>query len=127
MPLSCSCNDDYDYYANPDDDFTVAVSECKCRSCWCKIKPGQTVLRFECYRWADPESDDPEDIKAEEEGEDYVYLPDEYLCEICGEIALNLHAAGFCISISEHMPSLLKEYQEMTGFDPEKYKDKNNG
>lgn len=39
MGLEC-CNrfPDFDYYANPDDDFSTAPEDCKCESCGCKIK-----------------------------------------------------------------------------------------
>ena len=121
MPLSCDYEDDvFDYYADPDENFSTAKQDCKCESCGKKIKAGETVVRFHCWRPADPDSGNPEDIQADEDGDD-VHLPDEFHCERCGEIYLNLHEIGYCLCISEHMPSLLKEYQKMIGFDPEKY------
>lgn len=121
MPLSCDydCIDD-EYYADPDDDFSKAKTDCRCVSCGKKIKVGDTVLHFTCYRGADPYSENPEDIEAEENG-DWVWLPDEYHCERCGEIYLNLQAVGYCLYSGDNMPSLLREYQEMVGFEPEKY------
>lgn len=120
MPLSCDAGYDFDYYADPADDFSIMDKDCKCGSCGKKIQAGETVLRFHCWRPADPDSDDPVDIQAEEDGDD-VDLPDEYHCERCGEIYMNLLEIGYCLCSGEHMPSLLKEYQEMTGFDPIKY------
>lgn len=121
MPLSCDCDyGEWEYYADPDEDFSAAKEDCKCNSCDKKIKQGDTVLHFTCYRGADPDSEEPEDIEAEENG-DWVWLPDEYLCEHCGEIYLNLHEAGYCVCSGENMPNLLKEYQELTGFNLEKY------
>lgn len=116
MPLSCDCDyGECEYYADPDEDFSVAKEDCKCNSCHKKIKSGETILHFTCYRGADPDSENPEDIKAEEDG-DWVWLPDEYFCERCAEIYLNLNEAGYCVCSGEYMPDLLKEYQEMTGF-----------
>lgn len=123
MALSCICDDDFDYYADPNENFSTAKQDCRCKSCSKKIKAGETVLRFHCWRPADPDSDDPVDIQADEDGCD-VDLPDEFHCERCGEIYMNLYEIGYCLCSGEHMPSLLKEYQEMTGFDPEKYKAK---
>lgn len=120
MPLSCMFDDDIDYYANPDDDFSQSPVRSFCQSCGKIILPEDCVLRLECYRYPDPESDDPVDIKAEEEGSE-ICLPDEYHCERCGEIYLTLSELGYIFSSSENMEGLLEEYQEMTGFDSAKY------
>lgn len=121
MSLSCICDDNFDYYATHDDDFSILEKECKCKSCGKLIKPGNTVLKFTCWRHADEESDDPADIAALEDG-DVVHLDDEFFCERCGEIYLNLHELGYCLSTSNYMPDLLREYHLMTGFEPEKYR-----
>lgn len=117
----CAYFPDFDYYANPDDDFSKAPEDCKCTSCNKEIKKGDVVLHFTCYKSPDENSDNPDEIKAWEDG-DYFALPDEFHCERCGEIYLNLNVLGYCLSSGDYMPECLKEYQEMTGFSPEKYK-----
>lgn len=120
MPLSCMYDDDFDYFVSHDDDFSQMHLRSVCQSCGKEIMPGDCALKFECYRPADPESDNPDDIKACKEGFK-VYLPDEYLCERCGEIYLTLHELGYCLCLGENMEGLLEEYQKMTEFDPAKY------
>jgi len=44
-----------------------------------------------------------------------------FQCERCGEIWLNLTALGYeCLSPGENMEQALKEYHDMTGFEPAK-------
>lgn len=52
-----------------------------------------------------------------------VPLAKQYFCEECAEIYFNLEAAGYCGLIGEDLHKLLKEYWEMTGFNPNKYKE----
>lgn len=51
MPLSCDCDVDYDWYADPCSDFSVypARSGCRCESCGASIQGGDDCLRFDCY------------------------------------------------------------------------------
>lgn len=121
MPLSCDVDFDFDYYADPADDFSIMDKDCKCGSCGKKIQAEEIALSFTCYRQPDEESEDPEDIRAVEDG-DWYYMPNEYLCESCGEIYMNLTAIGYEVWNGENMPELLAEYQKMTGFNPEKYR-----
>lgn len=109
MPLSCMYDmDEFDYFVNPDDDFSIAKQDCKCNSCGKKIKAGETVLKFTCF------------THDEYGGE--VAMPDEFHCERCGEIYLNLQEIDYCLYSNEYMPGLLKDYQKMTGFNPKKYR-----
>lgn len=123
MSLSCRCDFEFDYWAEPDTDFSISSEACRCHSCGQRIKAGDTVLKFTCWREADDDSDDPLDVEAIENGSYQVDYPDEFHCERCGEIYMNLSDAGYCLSSGDHMPSLLKEYQALTGFDPWKYKE----
>jgi len=44
-----------------------------------------------------------------------------YLCPDCGEIWLNLTDAGYYISPDDDMRICLREYHQITGFNPEDY------
>lgn len=112
MSLSCSCDyDDCEYFFEPDEDFSVfsGAKPKRCESCRKKIFDGETVLKMHCFRYA-------EDEERDDTGEDYVDIPDEFHCEKCGEIFLNLKAAGYCFNLGDDMQEALMEYQEMTGF-----------
>lgn len=113
MPLSCSC--DYDYEpgtilceAEEDFDFLQTSQRKRCRSCKELINIGDFCLRFSIFKIPAHE------IEINIYGEDgEVPLASRYLCETCGEIYLNLQAVGFeCIWVGEDMRELLKEYQD---------------
>jgi hypothetical protein len=78
----------------------------RCRSCNRLIKPGDQALKF--TRWR-PTRDWVE-YKIYGEGEE-VDLAPWWHCEQCGEIYLNLWAAGFCPDIDTDMRKALVEYQ----------------
>ena len=121
MPLSCDYDDICyaDWFAEPDDDFSQLSYKTSDRCCSCgkKLYPGNTVLRHRC--WRPPTEEEEREGGYDEDGE--VPLPDGYLCETCGEIRLNLEAAGYAVSLGDDMRILMQEYQQMTGFDPSKY------
>lgn len=116
--LSCSCNyDDYEYWVNPDDDFSTLNTKRsrKCESCREKISVGKTVLRFECFRV-------PKCEYEENRFGDEVPLADKFLCESCGEIHLNLTAAGYCMVLGHDHRDDMREYREMVKFSKEERK-----
>lgn len=119
MSLSCDCDYFY-YYSVPDDDFSKSQKDCKCNSCKKKIKAGETVLKFTCWRLANPYSENPIDIQAYENSED-VYLLDVFHCERCGEIYLNLQYIGYFVYSNDYMPGVLYGYSKMIEFNSEKY------
>ena len=119
MGLSCSCSE---WEGEPGtwgfdepDDFTKLQSKRRkrCSSCKQFIDIGSDCLEFRRVRA--PET--------EEEGFKYdteVPIRPLYMCSVCGEIYLNLTAAGYCLSIDDEMSECLAEYHEATGFVPEK-------
>lgn len=119
MSLSCSCNDDYDRWWMPAEDMApLATKRWRvCQSCEKKINVGDESL--EIHRWKCPETDYEESRFGDE-----VPLTTLYLCAHCAEIAMNLNDKNFCFSYSDNMDDLLHEYWEMTGFDPNKYKER---
>ena len=115
MSLSCSCNEwdgDGWYYFPPKDFETLNTKRARrCRSCNAVIMPGQDCVSFLRFRAAKDEVE--EKIYGDT---DEIPMATWYQCAKCGEYALNLSALGFCVPPDENMFSLLREYQEMTGF-----------
>ncbi len=122
MPLSCSC--DYDWEPEPgawefdreqDVDFEpLQTSKRKrCVSCRELIGIGDLCLRFPRYRHPYTE------IEARIYGVDFEYFEEPVIkkapifqCEKCGEIYLNLQSVGFkCVSPCEDQRDLLIQYQ----------------
>jgi hypothetical protein len=117
MPLTCECPYEYDaaeWYFYPPDDFTRLDTRRRkrCSSCGKLIDIGAECLKFDRRR--EPKSDVEESIYGDG---DTVPLAPLWMCETCGEQFLNLEALGYCIDPTENMMELLKEYQEMTGFE----------
>ena len=124
MPLTCSCDYDYepepgqweiDWYSGKERDFEVFekwISK-RCISCDCLISYGQICLEHPRKRHPYTE------IEAKIHGIDWecfeepkIKIPPVYHCEKCGEIWLNLQSVGFeCLSPAENMPEMLKQYQ----------------
>lgn len=121
--LSCNC--DYDgsdygiYYYVPEDFISMPkLSRRKrCWSCHQFIAPGSAVLEFKNFRG-------PRCWYEENRFGDEISLASKYLCENCGEIYLNLQAAGFCVIIDRNIREDLAEYWQIKGFDPKKYLEK---
>jgi hypothetical protein len=110
-PLSCYCVEwDGDGVGwNVPNNFTNLNTKKgrRCQSCKTIIKPGNTCLEFERFRY--PQSEIELKIYSEEEE---LPMASHYLCEHCGEIFINLDDMKFCITPYENMDELLKEYQQ---------------
>jgi predicted RNA-binding Zn-ribbon protein involved in translation (DUF1610 family) len=108
--ISCSCNDDYEWWYQPPDDFSTfdSTRRKRCVSCNDLIDIGTDCIKLECFR--DPHNDIEERIWGSE-----VQLANKYLCEKCGEIFLNLGSLGYCVSV-DNLQEDLAEYWELTGF-----------
>ena len=122
MSLSCTCHD-YDgepgtWAFYPPDDFTTLQTNRRkrCSSCGDLINIGAECLIF-------PRTRCPNDDIEEKIHGDGAEIPISslYMCAECGEIYLNLEAAGYCLSPVDDMFDNLCEYWETTGFDPKKY------
>jgi hypothetical protein len=109
MPLSCQC-DSWEFNYSPGEwDFSVLNSRTKkpCMSCEKEIKRGEIVIEFKRYRLPYTEVDWDEATIPKAPG---------YLCEVCGEIFLNLRELGFeCLHPSENMMDALADYQDSIG------------
>lgn len=102
MGLSCVCDYDCDdcewMYGDCSDYKPMPLKRStRCCSCGQMIKPGNLSIAHLRSRW-DGEKD------AE------ISLAPHWHCESCGDIFLNLEAAGFCISPSDDMRALKEEY-----------------
>lgn len=118
MGLSCSCHDwDGDgWFWTCTNDFSVFKERRRKRCVSCKelIDIGAECVAFPRFRG--PQTDIEERIFGED-GE--IELATWYMCEKCGEQYLNLSALGYCVDLErDNMLDLLKEYHEMTGFQP---------
>lgn len=114
--LSCDCSGIYeaepgDWYWLQPKDFSIfnRKNRKKCKSCSGKIEIGAHCLEFERFRVSKT------DIEIRIRGGEY-QIATYYLCEKCGEIFLNLSAAGFCLQFEENMNDVLREYHKLTGF-----------
>jgi hypothetical protein len=66
-----------------------------------------------------------DEIEVRIHGDDLAEIPmaSWYMCEGCGELFMCFNALGYCIDIDcDNMDELLKQYQNMTGFECEKYR-----
>ena len=130
MPLSCSCDwgdwepepGDWqiDWHESPDDfEPLKSKKRQRCKSCNTLIDVGSMSIRFERARY--PYSE----VEARIIGfywdnweEPTIKIAPVYICEKCGEIYLNLSSLGYCVSIGHNIKDDLKEYWELTGFQP---------
>jgi hypothetical protein len=108
MGLSCSYNEDPDWWYMCPDDFTFYQGKKRKRCCSCKQLLNIGVECLQLDRWKEKDDDGSE-----------IELAPWYMCAECGEQFLNLSALGYCIDPAENMFELLREYQEMTGFKKE--------
>lgn len=129
MSLSCSCDYDYDCvpgdwnYIINDHDFVRLSTLKRKRCCSCKdlINIGSLCLIHQRSRYPYDQlesrkklSQDLEDALCQDP---LIPIANHYQCERCGEIFLNLVAAGYqCLSPSEDMEESLKEYHKLSGF-----------
>ncbi|MEJ2043670.1 MAG: hypothetical protein P8X74_03765 [Reinekea sp.] len=124
MPLSCSCDYDYEfeegdwYYDICDPDFEPLNFKRSKRCCSCGelIKPGGLSLAHIRVRYPYDELESRKklslDLDDAMEHEASIRIADHHQCEKCGEIWLNLQEVGFeCLSPAENMQEMLKEYQ----------------
>lgn len=114
MSISCGCdfNDCGDWQWCEAEDFSSMPKRkrrARCYSCKKLLNEGDTVL--ELFR-------NTCDVMGEERP-----LASWFVCEECGEILLNLLAAGMCVYLDNDVHADLKAYQVMMGFIPEKYKE----
>lgn len=127
MPLSCSCDFDFEpEYGDKqihfwkdkfDFDFeTLTTAKRKrCSSCDTFINIGAQSIEIPMVRYPYNEIEArirglPEDPYDWEEAT--IEIASRYLCEKCGEIYLNLENLGFeCLSPFENMPDMLIEYR----------------
>lgn len=120
--FSCTCYewDDAPWvWTLPVNDFVPlnASRRKRCKSCGELIDVGEDCLRFHRHREARDE------IEMDIHNEGYtIRMADYHHCARCGEIFLNLESVGYCLDIESDMREAMREYWEMTGFDPEKYK-----
>ena len=107
--LTCECDfdDDYETYWYPPKDFSKATKKEKCVSCNKKIEAGDDCLQFDIYGY-------------DEEADEEIEINQDFMCQECGEIFLNLNALEYCINLEDNMHDLIKEYWAMTGFVPGK-------
>ncbi len=128
MPLSCSC--DWDEW-EPDPggwcfksfylekvDFEPFTGKRRKRCCSCNdlIDIGSLCIRHLRHRYpyteAEARINGYFDLEESMCDEPLISMSDLFQCEKCGEIWLNLQSVGFeCISPSENMPDMLKQYQ----------------
>lgn len=117
MAISCYCGDDFDFYFSIPDDFSLMpkfARRRRCASCKKLIDAEAVVLKLDSSR--QPRCDFEENFYGDE-----VPLAPKFLCERCGEILMNLHAAGLCVTLDDNLENDLRKYWDMTGFDPQKY------
>ena len=108
--LTCECDfDDYETYWYPPKDFSKATKKEKCVSCNEKIEVGSDCLQFDI-------------LSADEDGNE-CKDSENFMCQWCGDIFLNLNNLGYCINLDDNMHDLLKEYWQLTGFKSKKEKE----
>jgi len=87
----------------------------RCCSCGKLIDFGADCVRFDRVRA-------PKGEYEENRFGDEVHIPPIFMCGDCGGIFVNLYQLGYqCISPDVPVQEHLREYWEMTGFDPKKY------
>lgn len=127
MPLSCSCDFDfesepgmwlYDFYRDLRFKKLDTARRKRCVSCNNLIDIGDLCIEYSRARY--PYNDVEARILGvdpEMNEEPRIPVSPHYHCEHCGEIFLNLTAIGYeCISPDENMKELLAEYHDATGF-----------
>jgi len=108
--LTCNmdADGDYDWYYDQPDDFTALDTKRsrKCCSCGERIAVGEQVLRFFCHH---PVRNDIEERIYGDE----VPMASRYMCEPCGDLALNLAELGYCTPPGDDMRKLVWQYSHM--------------
>lgn len=108
MPLTCYCDDNFDWYYSADEDFKPLQTKRRkrCASCKTLIDVGAETLAFQCWRTA--QTDIEETIYGDE-----VPLATKYHCEVCGGLFMALNERGYCLDPTEDMRALVKEHAEI--------------
>ena len=120
--LSCSCPEwegDWGTWCFFDpQDFSVfdRKRRIRCKSCGDLIELDSPCIKF--YRVRAAYTEIEERIKGEE-----IAMAPLYWCEKCGEIYFNLTEIGYCLTPTDCAPDAMEEYWEITGFNPNKYKE----
>lgn len=114
--LSCTCNiDDGGWWYLTSGNITFhplkTTKRKRCYSCKAIIDLDALCMQFPRYR--SPKTEIEEQIYGDE-----VPLAFAYLCESCGEIFLNLNAAGYCYFMGDDLRENLMDYWDLTGFKP---------
>ena len=113
----CNADNSKWYYYTPSDFVKLqTVKRKRCCSCKKLIDINALCLKFERGRY--PNSDIEENIYMDE-----VPLAPWYMCEECGDMFFNFDSLGFCINLGDNMAENLRDYWEMNGFIPDKYRD----
>lgn len=96
----------------------------KCDSCGKHLCAGDDVLQLDIYRYP---NDEELAADADMDEDDAVLSDMVFYCDECGGILLSLEAAGFSVILDDSHSDVheaLQQYWEMTGFDPNKYREK---
>lgn len=116
MGLSCECGewDGEGYCYVPNEEFekfpgTKTGKRKRCRSCGELIEIGALALRFDHFRYANP--DDKVESKIFSDDHE-IYAAPSWWCEKCGDHYFNLTELGYCVGPHEKVAELLKEYAE---------------
>jgi hypothetical protein len=133
MSLSCYCDYYYEfdpgnwtYFFPGNEDFVrLDTAQAKrCCSCGKLIKVGDICVKYQRYRY--PYTEIESQIRCRRDLEDAlndepdIRVADHYHCEWCGEMFMNLTALGYeCLCPNEDMRGALKEYHELSGFNPQ--------
>lgn len=114
--LNCGCHydDDAPWYFTTGKDFEKLNTKRgrRCKSCDKIIKVGDDCLKFYRTKFAE------DDIEYKIYGDSEIDITAWYMCGRCGEIYLNLEAAGYCMQPDDNMAEALNDYWDITGFVP---------
>lgn len=122
MGLSCTCDWEHEpgsigYYSPDDFEIFDRWIGKRCKSCGKIIRLGDYCLRFSMFKT--PEYDIEVNIYGED-GE--IPRANQFMCEKCGEIFMNLRSLGYCIDLCDNMHDLLGDYQSEKQWELERIK-----
>lgn len=115
MPLTCSCDfdwDDHSWWYEPPDDYSTLNTKRRhrCSSCKQLIDLGSIITKFTRFRY--PRGEVELRIHNYDE-EAWINLAPKYLCEECSDLFWSFDELGFeCISPDENMRELALQYNE---------------
>ena len=109
MALSCYCDiDGAEWYYTPANDFVPFPVGKRKRCCSCKEFINILEPSIELFRIGYDDNGDEKELASW------------FLCEECSEIYLNLDAAGYCYYAGDDLRENLRDYWDVTGFEPKK-------